>query len=142
MLLLGIDIGTSSVKVSVVDAHSGHCIGSAQYPETEAGILSLHPGWAEQSPQQWWEHVQLAIAKLHAQDLYNSFDISAIGIAYQMHGLVMIDEAGEPVRDSIIWCDSRAVETGDRAFDAIGRENAFINCLIHRGILPPVNSPG
>lgn len=102
MLLLGIDIGTSSVKVSVVDAATQQCLASASYPETEAEIISLHTGWAEQSPGQWWEHVQLAILKLHAQRKYNPGEIAAIGIAYQMHGLVVVDKDLQVLRNSII----------------------------------------
>jgi xylulokinase len=133
MLLLGIDIGTSSIKVSVVDAQTQQCICAAQYPETESDIFAPHPGWAEQSPDTWWEHVQLAILKLHAQRKYNPKDIAAIGIAYQMHGLIMVDKELQVLRNSIIWCDSRAVETGDKAFEEIGKEK----CLLHL-----LNSPG
>jgi xylulokinase len=133
MLLLGIDIGTSSIKVSVVESDTQQCIAAAQYPETESDIITPKPGWAEQSPDMWWEHVQLAILKLHAQRKYNSKDIAAIGIAYQMHGLVMVDEEQKVLRNSIIWCDSRAVAIGDAAFDEIGREK----CLLHL-----LNSPG
>ena len=133
MLLLGIDIGTSSIKVSVVDAATQQCIGSAQYPETESGIIAPKPGWAEQSPDMWWEHAQLAILKLHAQRKYHPQDIAAIGIAYQMHGLVLTDKQQNSLRNSIIWCDSRAVEIGDKAFEEIGKEK----CLLHL-----LNSPG
>ncbi len=133
MLLLGIDIGTSSIKVSVVDAATQQCIGSAKYPETESEIIAPHPGWAEQSTDMWWEHVQSAILKLHAQRKYNPGDIEAIGIAYQMHGLVMVDKEKNALRNSIIWCDSRAVEIGDKAFEEIGKEK----CLLHL-----LNSPG
>ena len=133
MLLLGIDIGTSSIKVSVVDAQTQQCICTAQYPETESDIIALKPGWAEQSPDMWWEHVQLAILKLHAQRKYNPKDIAAIGIAYQMHGLVMVNKEQQVLRNSIIWCDSRAVELGDNAFEEIGKEK----CLLHL-----LNSPG
>lgn len=133
MLLLGLDIGTSSIKASVVDAASQQPLASAQYPETETGMTSLQPGWAEQSPEMWWEHVQLAILKLHAQRKYDPKDIKAIGIAYQMHGLVCVDKNQRMLRDSIIWCDSRAVEIGNRAFEAIGREKALLHLL---------NSPG
>ncbi|MEO6542012.1 MAG: FGGY family carbohydrate kinase, partial [Ferruginibacter sp.] len=127
MLLLGIDIGTSSVKVSVVDTATQQSIGSAQYPETESAIISLNPGWAEQSPGSWWEHTQMAILKLHAQKKYDPLDIVCIGIAYQMHGLVMVDKDQNALRNSIIWCDSRAVDIGDIAFEAIGKEK----CLQH-----------
>jgi len=133
MLLLGIDLGTSSIKVSVVDAQSQECIVSAQYPETESGIITVQPGWAEQEPGMWWEHVQKAILKAHATKKYNPQDISAIGIAYQMHGLVMVDNKKEALRPSIIWCDSRAVSIGEKAFKAIGEQKALSRLL---------NSPG
>ena len=133
MLLLGIDIGTSSIKVTVIEADSQNIIASAQYPETEAEIISLQKGWAEQSPVQWWNDVQVAIKKVNASDKYNPSDIGAIGIAYQMHGLVLIDKQGQVLRDSIIWCDSRAVPYGEAAYAAIGKEK----CLTHL-----LNSPG
>ncbi|MET0393873.1 MAG: FGGY family carbohydrate kinase [Chitinophagaceae bacterium] len=133
MLLLGIDLGTSSIKVCVTDAVTQQCIATAHYPETEAGIITPHPGWAEQSPDTWWEHVQLAILKLHAQRKYDPADIAAIGIAYQMHGLVCVDKEQNVLRNSIIWCDSRAVDTGNKAFEEIGKEK----CLLHL-----LNSPG
>jgi xylulokinase len=133
MLLLGIDLGTSSVKVTVLDAASQHCIASVQYPETEADIISAQPGWAEQSPGLWWENVKQAILKCNATNLYDSKDIAAVGIAYQMHGLVLVDKDQHVLRNSIIWCDSRAVEIGDEAFDQIGHEK----CLYHL-----LNSPG
>ncbi|MEO5997283.1 MAG: FGGY family carbohydrate kinase, partial [Chitinophagaceae bacterium] len=133
MLLLGIDVGTSSIKVSLVDAHSQKCIASAHYPEYETPILSPKPGWAEQSPEMWWDHVQHAILKMHEQQVYNASDIVAIGIAYQMHGLVAVDKNQQVLFDSIIWCDSRAVETGEQAFHTIGEEK----CLTHL-----LNSPG
>jgi len=133
MLLLGIDIGTSSVKVSVVDAHSQKCIVSTSYPETESEIISKQAGWAEQSPSMWWEHTQQAILKANATKKYHSAEIEAIGISYQMHGLVTVDKKGNILRDSIIWCDSRAVEIGNKAFDEIGPST----CLQHL-----LNSPG
>ena len=133
MLLLGIDLGTSSVKVSVVNAQSQQCIASAFFPETEADIISPHPGWAEQSPDQWWEYVKQAILKCNASETYNPLDIAAIGIAYQMHGLVLVDKQQHVLRNSIIWCDSRAVEIGNRAFHEIGEKK----CLSHL-----LNSPG
>ncbi len=133
MLLLGIDVGTSSVKVSVVDASTQHCIVSAQYPETETDIISLQPGWAEQSPEMWWSHTITAIQKLNATNKFESKDVAAIGIAYQMHGLVVVDNHQKVLRNSIIWCDSRAVEIGEDAFKAIG-EDICSSCLL--------NSPG
>lgn len=133
MLLLGIDIGTSSIKVAIIDAHSQQTITTVQYPETETPIVALQPGWAEQSPDMWWQHVQSAILAAHAQQLYNPAEIKAIGIAYQMHGLVCVDKNQQVLRDSIIWCDSRAVTFGNNAFDAIGHDK----CLSHL-----LNSPG
>jgi xylulokinase len=133
MLLLGIDLGTSSVKVSVLDASTQLCIASAQYPETEMDIISPQPGWAEQSPDLWWENVKQAILKCNATGSYDPKDIAAIGIAYQMHGSVLVDKDQHVLRNSIIWCDSRAVEIGDEAFAHIGQEK----CLYHL-----LNSPG
>ncbi|MFT4154399.1 xylulokinase [Parafilimonas sp.] len=133
MLLLGIDVGTSSIKVSVVDGATQQTIASAQYPETEREIISLQPGWAEQPPERWWEDVKTAIRKLHQSGKYNPPDIGAIGISYQMHGLVLLDKEGNVLRNSIIWCDSRAVPYGDKAFAALGETY----CLQHL-----LNSPG
>ncbi len=133
MYLLGIDIGTSSIKVSVVEANTSQCIASAQFPETESAITSLKKGWAEQSPEMWWDHIQQAILKLNNTQKFASTDISAIGISYQMHGLVLVDQNKQVLRDSIIWCDSRSVSIGDTAFNAIGTEK----CLSHL-----LNSPG
>ncbi len=133
MLLLGIDVGTSSIKISVVDAATQQAVVSAQYPETETGITALQPGWAEQSPEMWWLHVQEAILQANASKKYDPKDIGAIGIAYQMHGLVLVDKEQRVLRDSIIWCDSRSVNIGKEAFEKIGEEK----CLSHL-----LNSPG
>src|SRR5215213_358551 len=133
MLLLGIDLGTSSIKVSVVDAATTQCIASAQYPETEVDIVALHPGWAEQSPDLWWEHVKQAILKCNATNSYDPQDIGAIGISYQMHGLVLVDKDQKVLRNSIIWCDGRAVTIGDTAFSEIGEDQCLSQLL---------NSPG
>jgi len=133
MLLLGIDIGTSSIKVAIVDAHTQQCITTVQYPDEETGITALQKGWAEQNPEMWWQNVKQAILKAHDQQKYNPKDIIAIGIAYQMHGLVCVDKNQKVLRDSIIWCDSRAVEIGNKAFDAIGHEKSLEHLL---------NSPG
>ena len=133
MLLLGIDVGTSSVKVSIVDGATQQTVASAQYPETEREIISLQPGWAEQSPERWWNDVKEAVKKAHQKGTYNKNDIGAIGISYQMHGLVLLDKECNVLRNSIIWCDSRAVPYGDKAFTAIGSDY----CLDHF-----LNSPG
>jgi xylulokinase len=133
MLLLGIDIGTSSIKVAVVDAATQQVITSAQFPEEESLITAIHPGWAEQSPEMWWEHVQQAFSICKATGKFNPHDITSIGIAYQMHGLVLVDKDQNLLRDSIIWCDSRAVDLGNGAFDALGHEFSLAHLL---------NSPG
>lgn len=133
MLLLGIDLGTSFIKISVTDAATQHNICSVQYPEKENEIIAIKSSWAEQSPDLWWEHIQQAILKAHSLKLYNPSDIQAIGIAYQMHGLVLIDKNQQVLRNSIIWCDSRAVALGEEAFNTIGEEK----CLSHL-----LNSPG
>ncbi|MEP6583178.1 MAG: FGGY family carbohydrate kinase [Ginsengibacter sp.] len=133
MLLLGIDLGTSFIKVSAVDVATQQCIATAQYPETETPITSLQPGWAEQSPSMWWDHTVQAIQNLNATGKFNAADIEAIGISYQMHGLVIVDKNQKVLRDSIIWCDSRAVEIGDNAFSKIGADTCS-SCLL--------NSPG
>ena len=133
MLLCGVDVGTSSIKVSVVDASNQQLIYSTSYPEIENEISSPAPGFAEQDPEHWWHCVQQAILKANASQTYKSTDIAAIGISYQMHGLVVLDDQHEVVRPSIIWCDSRAVEIGKNAFDAIGHSYCQTNLL---------NSPG
>ena len=131
MLLLGYDVGSSSVKASLVDAESGKIVGSVFYPKQEAPIISVKTGWAEQEPSMWWENLKLATAEVLAKAGRN--DIAAIGISYQMHGLVCVDKDLNPLRPSIIWCDSRAVPYGAAAFDAIGQEKCLGNML---------NSPG
>ena len=133
MLLLGIDIGTSSVKVSVVDADTQKALAAAQYPETEAEIISLQPGWAEQDPETWWTFAKQAFEKVKAKGGFSPKDIAAIGIAYQMHGLVLLGKDGAILRNSIIWCDSRAVPYGEKAFEKIGSQKALKTLL---------NSPG
>lgn len=133
MLFLGIDLGTSSIKVSVVEADSQKTLCSVQYPETEEEIISPRAGWAEQDPERWWINTRQAIQKAHATQKYNPLDIAAIGIAYQMHGLVVVDKEQQSLRNSIIWCDSRAIEIGNKAFDVIGKS---YNLQHH------LNSPG
>ena len=133
MLLLGIDLGTSSIKVSVIDSQNQKCLCTVQYPENESAIIAEQPGWAEQSPDIWWENVQQAIIKANSLGSYDPLAIGAIGIAYQMHGLVLIDKQQNPLRNSIIWCDSRAVEIGNKASQAIGEQKCLSDLL---------NSPG
>lgn len=131
MFLLGLDLGSSAVKASLLDAATGRVVSSAQSPQTELAISAPRPGWAEQDPAVWWEHTALAIRAALAGR--NGSQVAAIGISYQMHGLVTLDERSQPVRPAIIWCDSRAVEIGAKAFAELGAEACLGRLL---------NSPG
>lgn len=131
--LLGFDVGSSSVKASLVDIETGVMAATAFFPEHEAPIKSVKPGWAEQDPQMWWDNVKLSLQKIMADTGAKGEDIKTIGISYQMHGLVCVDRNQQVLRDSIIWCDSRAVPYGERAFDDLGADNCLGNLL---------NSPG
>jgi len=131
MFLLGYDVGSSSVKASLVDAQTGKCVASAFYPKSEAPIISKKTGWAEQDPSMWWENLVLATKDIMKGR--DPFQVKAIGISYQMHGLVCVDRNLEPLRPAIIWCDSRAVPYGEKAFGEIGGDK----CLSHL-----LNSPG
>ncbi|MBJ6368916.1 xylulokinase [Snuella sedimenti] len=122
MYYLGLDIGSSSIKAALVEATTGKRKGLVQEPETEMSILALKNGWAEQDPDVWWQHVCAAINRLKAQYHVSGEQIKGIGISYQMHGLVLVDKAGNPLRNSIIWCDSRAVEIGNKAFQGLGAD--------------------
>ena len=112
MYLLGYDIGSSSVKAALVDAATGKCVASDFFPKNEAPIKAPRQGWAEQDPENWWRYIKEATASVLAQSCVNPADIKAIGISYQMHGLVAIDKDGNVLRDAIIWCDSRGVPYG------------------------------
>ena len=131
--LLGLDVGSSSVKASLVDADSGKCVASAFYPEKEAPIMAVKAGWAEQDPQMWWDNAKLAVRRVTADAGAAADEVKAIGISYQMHGLVCVDKDLHALRPSIIWCDSRAVPYGEKAFGDLGAER----CLSHL-----LNSPG
>jgi xylulokinase len=133
MFLLGYDIGSSSVKASIIDASTGKCIVSAFHPKQEMSIKALKPGWAEQEPEDWWKNLQNATAEAIKFAAISRDKIKCIGISYQMHGLVLIDKNQKVLRSSIIWCDSRAVPYGEKAFDAIGHEKCLSKML---------NSPG
>lgn len=133
MFLLGYDIGSSSVKASIVNAETGVCAATAFYPKEEMPIKAVQAGWAEQDPEMWWQNLQLATRDILAKSGVKGADIKAIGISYQMHGLVCIDKDRKVLRPSIIWCDSRAVPYGEKAFREIGGQH----CLEHL-----LNSPG
>ena len=133
MLLLGIDLGSSSVKASVIDGESGKCLATAFYPDKEMEIIARQPGWAEQEPEIWWNNLKSAIVACTGKSGLKKDAISAIGISYQMHGLVIVDKAKNVLRPSIIWCDSRAVGYGEKALNSLGKDF----CLSHL-----LNSPG
>ena len=131
--LLGIDAGSSSVKTSLINSDTGKLAASASFPKKEMPIISVKPGWAEQDPEMWLQNLKKSLAVLKSVAGKQFRDIKAIGISYQMHGLVVVDRKQKVLRPSIIWCDSRAVETGDRAMKDLGEKF----CLQHL-----LNSPG
>jgi xylulokinase len=133
MFLLGIDLGSSSVKASLLDIGTGRCVGSATFPETEMEIFAPQPGFAEQDPGVWYHNARRAVREAMEQAGSAGDEVNALGIAYQMHGLVCVDASGQVLRPAIIWCDSRAVAYGDRAMTELGRDR----CLAHL-----LNSPG
>lgn len=133
MFLLGYDIGSSSVKAALVETQTGRIAASAFYPKREMPIAAPRADWAEQDPAMWWDNLRLATADVMQQAQAKAADIEAIGISYQMHGLVCVDKAGKPLRPAIIWCDSRAVPLGERAMSDLGPDY----CLGHL-----LNSPG
>ncbi len=124
-LLLGYDVGSSSIKAALMDAGTGRVIASATSPDRELDILAAEIGWAEQEPSVWWEHVVKATQDINSQAQFDAGDIGAIGISYQMHGLVVVDENKQVLRPSIIWCDSRAVEIGGKAAEDIGSDKCL-----------------
>ena len=131
--LLGFDVGSSSVKASLVNAENGKCVSSAFFPEKEAPIMALKAGWAEQDPESWWKYAKQSLQKIMADGNVKGDEIAAVGISYQMHGLVCVDKDLKALRPAIIWCDSRAVPYGERAFNELGSDK----CLSHL-----LNSPG
>ena len=131
--LLGFDVGSSSIKASLLEIDTGTAVASATSPDTELQISAPQPGWAEQHPDLWWQHMRSAVAKLRREHTRKIDALEAIGISYQMHGLVVVDDRGAVLRPSIIWCDSRAVPYGDRAFASLGAERCLSSLL---------NSPG
>jgi len=133
MLFLGIDIGSSSVKTTIFDPIKGVSIGKATFPPNEQVIEAPEVGWAEQDPEAWWMNFKKGYEQIVNQQSINTKHIAGIGIAYQMHGLILVDKNQKLLKNSIIWCDSRAVDIGSKAFDEIGNEYCLSNLL---------NSPG
>lgn len=133
MYFLGYDVGSSSVKASLINGETGECVASDFFPKQEMKITANKAGWAEQHPDLWWENLKLANKSVLATSGVDPKNIEAIGISYQMHGLVVVDKNNQVLRPSIIWCDSRAAAIGDQAFDALGSEKCLSSLL---------NSPG
>lgn len=133
MYFIGYDIGSSSVKACLISSKTGEIVASDFFPKQEMKITALQSGWAEQDPAMWWENLKLAHHSIMNKANAKGEQIKAIGITWQMHGLVLVDEQQDVLRSSIIWCDSRAVSYGEKAFKAIGEEK----CLSHL-----LNSPG
>ncbi|PIF05616.1 MAG: carbohydrate kinase [Draconibacterium sp.] len=133
MYILGFDVGSSSVKVSLLHGETGKCTASAFYPKQEMAITAHKAGWAEQDPELWWKNLKLALADVLKSSSVDAREIKSIGISYQMHGLVLVDKNRKVLRPSIIWCDGRAAKIGDKAFSEIGAERCLTNLL---------NSPG
>ena len=129
MYNLGLDIGSSSIKAALVEISTGKSLGVIQEPKEEMGMFAQKNGWAEQKPNDWWLHICNAIKNLKKQYNISRTQIKGIGISYQMHGLVLVDKNGKPLRKSIIWCDSRAVEIGNKAFANIGEEKCASQLL-------------
>jgi len=133
MYYIGYDLGSSSIKVSIVCSKTGKNIHTLSEPKNEMQIISTQNDWAEQDPNNWWKHICNGTRRILKESKLDSSEIISIGISYQMHGLVIIDKKGNSLRNSIIWCDSRAVEIGDTAFNDIGSLKCSENLL---------NSPG
>ena len=129
MYYLGLDIGSSSIKAALVEIATGKSVGVVQEPEQEMSMFAKKNGWAEQKPEDWWLHVCNAIKRLKKQHNISRTQIKGIGISYQMHGLVVVDKEGNPLRKSIIWCDSRAVGIGNEAFSSIGEQKCSVQLL-------------
>lgn len=133
MFYLGLDLGSSSIKAALINAKTHNNIGIVQYPEVEMAIMSTEPNWAEQFPNIWWKNTKEVLELLYKKTGVPLSEIEGVGISYQMHGLVLVDEHQEALRPSIIWCDSRAVDIGNRLFEQFGRERSQEHLL---------NSPG
>jgi xylulokinase len=133
MYLLGYDIGSSSIKASIVEAKTGKCLSTSFFPKSEMEIIAHQAGLAEQRPETWWDNLKIVTKEVMAKSGIKSEEIDSIGISYQMHGLVLVDKNKQVLRPSIIWCDSRAVPYGDKAIKELGAKKCLENLL---------NSPG
>lgn len=125
MYLLGFDIGSSSIKGALIDAESKKTIRVVSAPDREMPIDSPDRGFAEQDPEMWWKYVCRCSNMLMEHHPEAKNRIGAIGLTYQMHGLVLTDDEGKVLRSSVIWCDSRAVSTGRELEEKLDA-NAFL----------------
>lgn len=133
MYSIGYDIGSSSIKAALVANSTGKSVAVVNEPKEEMKMIAINNGWAEQNPEDWWQHVCVATKRLLKENNIKAEEITGVGISYQMHGLVVVDKNGKSLRNSIIWCDSRSVEIGQNAFDVLGNEQCAEQLL---------NSPG
>ncbi|RJP66691.1 MAG: carbohydrate kinase [Ignavibacteriales bacterium] len=133
MLSIGYDIGSSSIKCSIINIEKGSVVSEGSYPSEEMEITSPKPNWAEQDPELWWKYIKIITKDLIKKGSVKADEVVSIGLSYQMHGLVIVDKNQNVLRPSIIWCDSRAVQIGNNAFEAIGKQKCLSNLL---------NSPG
>ncbi len=133
MYFIGYDIGSSSIKATLINADTNKAVSTAQHPKTEMNMIAVQAGWAEQHPDEWWSSIVVITNTILSESKVNPRDIKAIGISYQMHGLVIVDKNLKVLRPSIIWCDSRAVNIGDQAYERLGKPYCSQNLL---------NSPG
>lgn len=133
MYLLGYEVGSTAIKVALIQAAENNVVDVIQHPEHDFSIISKHSGWAEQHPEMWWQDLCMATRRIISKNNINPADIKGVGIAYQMHGLVLIDKEQKALRPSIIWNDSRAITIGKKAFKDLGETECLENYL---------NSPG
>ncbi len=133
MLSLGYDVGSSSIKAAIIEIETGKLVAGGFYPKEEMKIDSPKPGWAEQNPEMWWDYTKTLTKQILQENNIDGKEVKSIGISYQMHGLVLVDKNQNVIRPSIIWCDSRAAEIGNKAFKKIGKEKCLKQML---------NSPG
>ena len=133
MFYIGYDIGSSSIKIALLNAKNNKEVALVSEPKGEMKIEALRPNWAEQSPDLWWEHLCIGTKRILFENKINPNQVLGVGISYQMHGLVILDKNKKVLRDAIIWCDSRAVEIGNKAAEEIGKKKYGQHLL---------NSPG
>jgi len=126
-LLLGIDSGTQSTKVLVVDAREGKVIASAA--QEYDLIPDLPPGAKEQHPHTWRDATASAIRRALRQARAVGTEIKAIGVSGQQHGFVPLDKAGEVIRPAKLWCDTATAAECDEIMEQVGGQKKTIKAL-------------